>query len=575
MSHLIHKLSFLLEFFYNGVFILLHSMIANDKIPKTWNLEYIKGFHDEMVFGVPFVIFFTVLSNIIDAEDVDEFIRKYSFSLLVFIPILITWGDVEFTFLLSAAHLLSTILSLYDDDSNSSERKILQFSDILKRLRLSSPQIVLFSFTGVILLGTFFLMLPFASTNEKGIAFLDALFTATSATCVTGLSTINIGQDLTLFGQLVVLLLIQIGGLSIMTLYSSMAIFLGRTMRMNERIIMQDFLDVSSLEELFAMIGNIIKYTFLIELWGGIVLTIAFTFEGFDFGQSLYYGFFHSISAFCNAGFALFDNSLENYATNPLIHGTISVLIILGGIGFIVLKELTDVIMNKKTLVRLTMHSKIVLITTFILTAGGAIFIFFGEFLGALDGYTLWEKVQISFFQSVTLRTAGFNTLPLNSLNSYTIYIMSLIMFIGGSPGSTAGGVKTTTLAILAQSIISTLRGSKTVNFFDRSISGPMVVRATALMFISIIITSFFIFVMMNIETDQAFLPLFFEVISASGTVGLTLGVTPFLTTMGKVAISILMLIGRIGPLTLILAIGERQKTKGRKDLPEGRILIG
>ncbi len=571
---MIHKLSFLLEFFYNGVFILLHSMIANDKIPKNWNLDYIKGFHDDLVLGVPFVIFFTVISNIIDAEDVDEFIRKYSFSFLVFIPTLITWGDREFTFLLSAAHLLSTILSLYDDDGTK-EKKSMQFSDILKRLRLSSPQIVLFSFAGVILLGTFFLMLPFSTNEGKSISFLDALFTATSATCVTGLSTINIGQDLTLFGQLVLLLLIQIGGLSIMTLYSSMAIFLGRTMRMNERIIMQDFLDVSSLEELFAMIGNIIKYTFLIELWGGIVLTIAFTFEGFDFGQSLYYGFFHSISAFCNAGFALFDNSLENYATNPLIHGTISVLIILGGIGFIVLKELTEIIVKKKTIVRLTMHSKIVIVTTLFLTFGGALFIFFGEFLGALDGYTLWEKAQISFFQSVTLRTAGFNTIPLNNLNSYTIYIMALIMFIGGSPGSTAGGVKTTTLAILAQSIISTLRGSKTVNFFDRSISGPMVVRATALMFISIIITSFFIFIMMNIESDQAFLPLFFEVISASGTVGLTLGVTPFLTTMGKVAISVLMLIGRIGPLTLILAIGERQKTKGRKDLPEGRILIG
>ena len=297
--------------------------------------------------------------------------------------------------------------------------------------------------------------------------------------------------------------------------------------------------------------------------------------EECDFGQSLYYGFFHSVSAFCNAGFALFDNSLENYGTNPLIHGTISVLITLGGLGFLVLKELKEVIIGNKTLVRLTMHSKVVCITSIVLTCGGALFIFFGEFLGALDSYTLWEKVQISFFQSITLRTAGFNTIPLNNLNSYTIYLMSLFMFIGGSPGSTAGGVKTTTLAILTQSIISTLKGSKTVNFFDRSISGPMVVRATALMFISIIITSFFIFIMMNIESDQAFLPLFFEVISASATVGLSLGLTPYLTTLGKIAISVLMLIGRIGPLTLILAIGERQKSKGRSDFPEGRILIG
>lgn len=575
MSQLLHKFSFLIEFFYNGTFILLHSLIENDKIPKTWNVEYVNNFHDKMIYGVPFIIFLTVLSNIIDAKNIEDFIRKYSFSFLVFIPILITWGDSEFTFLLSSAHLLSTILSLYDDDSSSSEKKAFQFADILKRLRLSSPQIVLFSFGGVILFGTFLLMLPFSIQEGKTISFIDALFTATSATCVTGLSTVSLGNDFTLFGQLVVLLLIQIGGLSIMTLYSSMAIFLGKAMRMNERIIMQDFLDVSSLEELFVMIVNIVKYTFIIELWGGVVLTIAFTFEGFDFGQSLYYGFFHSISAFCNAGFALFDNSLENYATNPLIHGTISVLIILGGLGFLVLKELKEVVVGNKTIVRLTMHSKIVCITTIILTFGGAIFIFFGEFLGALDNYTLWEKVQLSVFQSITLRTAGFNTIPLNDLNSYTIYLMSLFMFIGGSPGSTAGGVKTTTLAILAQSIISTLKGSKTVNFFDRSISGPMVVRATALMFISIIITSFFIFVMMNIESNQAFLPLFFEVVSASATVGLSLGLTPYLTVMGKIAISILMLIGRIGPLTLILAIGERQKSKGRSDFPEGRILIG
>ena len=360
-----------------------------------------------------------------------------------------------------------------------------------------------------------------------------------------------------------------------MTLYSSMAILLGRSMRMKDRIIMQDLLDVSSLEELFAMIVDIVKYTFLIELWGGLVLTIAFTFEGFEFSRAIYYGFFHSISAFCNAGFALFDTSLESYGTKPLIHLTIAILITLGGLGFIVLKELKEVIVNKKHLVRMSVHSKIVIITSFLLTAGGTIFIFFGEFLGALDGYTIWEQVQISLFQSVTLRTAGFNTIPLTNLNTYTIYAMTLFMFVGGSPGSTGGGIKTTTLAILIQSIKSTLKGKKTVEAFDRRISSPIVVRAIALTFISILITSFFILVLMRLEPEQSFLPLFFEVISASGTVGLTLGITSYLSVAGKMAISLLMLIGRIGPLTLILAVGQRHRSSGKFDYPDGRIMIG
>ncbi|EQC44667.1 TrkH family potassium uptake protein [Bacteriovorax sp. Seq25_V] len=576
MGPIIQKLSFLLELFFNGSFLLIYSLYTNGKIPSTWNEKFVGNTLDIIIWIVPLVIGLSVLSNIIESKNVEDYLRKYSFSLLVFIPTLITWGDQEFTFLLTAAHLLSTILSLYDEESTDlSLNKEGALYRYLKKIKLSSAQLVLITFIGVILVGTFILMLPVSSVDGKDIGFIDALFTATSATCVTGLSTLSLNENFSVFGQVTILALIQIGGLSIMTLYSSMAILLGRSLRMKDRIIMQDFLDVSSLEELFAMIINIVKYTFIIEFWGAIILTIAFTFEGMEFGKAIYYGFFHSISAFCNAGFALFDNSLENYATNPLIHGTVAVLVTMGGLGFIVLKELKELFTRDRTLVRLGMHTKVVLVTSLSLTVLGTLFIFFGEFLGALDGYSLWEKIQISIFQSVTLRTAGFNTIPLTNLNSYTLYIMALLMFIGGSPGSTAGGVKTTTLAILAQSIMSTLKGNKNVTMFDRTIPGPMVVRATALMFISIIITSIFIFIMMNIESDQSFFPLFFEVLSAGGTVGLTLGVTPYLTFAGKMAISVLMLVGRIGPLTLILAIGEKQKSTGKMDYPDGRIMIG
>ena len=227
---------------------------------------------------------------------------------------------------------------------------------------------------------------------------------------------------------------------------------------------------------------------------------------------------------------------------------------------------------RKKSLIRIGLHSKVVLITSAILTLLGALIIFFWEFLHALDQYTLWEKIQISLFQSIALRTAGFNTIPLTGFNSFTLYAMTLFMFIGGSPGSTAGGIKTTTLAILIQSIITTIKGRGKVTLLDRSASTPVVVKAIALTFISILFTSLFIFILMWLESEQSFLAVFFEVISASGTVGLTLGITPFLSTMGKLAIATLMLIGRIGPLTLILAVGHYHTQKENLTIPPDKL---
>ncbi len=534
------------------------------------------GLLEAGAFFVPLVLFLVVIVNYMNSHGFEEFLRKYVFSIIVFVPLLITWGDLEFPFWLSSAHLLSSVLSLYDDNEEQSydedfKEKSQFFHGIINR----PHQMVLFSFTGVILLGTFLLLLPVSSIDGKGMTFSDALFMATSATCVTGLSTLSIATKFSLFGQMVILFLIQIGGLSIMTLYSLSAILLGKSMGLKDRITMQGLLDVSSLEDLFIIIVDIVKYTFLIELWGGIVLTIGFTFEGFEFGQALYYGFFHAISAFCNAGFSLFETSLESYATKPLINGTIVILVFLGGLGFIVMKEIQEVVRSGKSIVRLGLHTKVVVTTTVLLTITGFLFIFFGEFLNALDHFTLFEKFQVALFQSVTLRTAGFNTIPLTNLNNYTLYAMTLFMFIGGSPGSTAGGIKSTTLAILVQSIKSTLKSEKDVIVFGRKIPGQLVVRATALTFISILFTSFFILVMMKLEPEQEFLPLFFEVISAGGTVGLSLGITPQLTLMGKFAISALMLVGRIGPLTLMLAIGQKSMGSGKIDYPDGRIMIG
>jgi trk system potassium uptake protein TrkH len=578
MSLLLQRLPFLGELLFNGSFILLYSFRSTGKIPNSWSLGLVDNILSIYSQFIPFILFFVVITNYLNSKDIEDYLRKYIFSVVVFIPLIVTWGDVEFSFWLSSAHLLSSVLTLYDNDNSQSRPSTDINGDegmVVKAFKLRPAQIILFSFVGVIVLGAFLLMLPVSAQVGKSISFIDAIFMATSATCVTGLTTLSLETDFSLFGQIVILLLIQIGGLGIMTLSSSMTILLGRSMAMKDRIIMQDLLDISSLEELLAMIVDIIKYTFFIELWGAIILTVAFTFEGFEFGTAIYQGFFHSISAFCNAGFSLFNNSLESYATNPLIHGTISVLVTFGGIGFIVLRELKEMLVKRRSLVRMSLHSKIVIVTSIVLTISGMIFIFFGEFLTSLDGYTLWEKLQISFFQSVTLRTAGFNSIPLTNLNTYTIYVMALFMFIGASPGSTGGGIKTTTLAILIQSIIATLKGDKTVSFFNRSIAAPIVVRATALTFISILLTSFFILVLMRLEPQQSFLPIFFEVISASGTVGLSLGITSILSVAGKFAIALLMLVGRIGPLTLLLALGEQVKSKGEFEYPQGRIMIG
>lgn len=577
MTGIFNRLPFLLELVVGGLFYLVKATYNQTSFPLGIKSQDIESLLSWWSYSIPVLILGGIVRHFLLKRDLEDLFRRHIFSLLVLIPLFLTWGDVEWAFYLGVVHLFYSIMSLYDPSfENPVSLSVGKISEILlAKLKLRPAQIILFSFAGLILMGAFLLMLPFSTKKGVSLSFEDALFMSTSATCVTGLSTVSLSDNFSNIGQLIILILIQVGGLGIMTLSSSMTILLGKSMGMKDRIIMQDLLDVSSLEELFAMILSIIKYTFFIELWGGIVLTLAFTFEGLKFSEALKNGFFLSISAFCNAGFSLFNNSLENFATRPFIHGTIAVLIILGGLGFIVLKEMREIISRKKSLVRLTLHSKIVLVTSIILTVGGTLFIFFGEFLHALDQYTLWEKIQVSLFQSVTLRTAGFNTISLNGLHSYTIYGISLLMFIGASPGSTGGGIKTTTLAILFQSIRSTLKGHKMVNFFDRSISAPLVVRVTALTFISIIFTSFFLLLLMRIETKQSFLSLFFEVISASGTVGLSLGITPFLSVAGKMAIAILMLVGRIGPLTLVLAIGEKHEKTGKLDYPDGRIMIG
>ncbi len=577
MNNLYHKISFLLEMFINGTFILIYSLHRSGKIELLNISESTGNFVLEVfTYMAPIVVLGSVYSFYKSSKNVDEFFRKYIFSLICVVPMLITFGEVQFAFWLSAVHLFSSVLSLYEVTGTQEQvKKITRATTILERIKLAPAQIVILSFSLLIGFGTLLLVIPISAAEGKYINFIDAFFMATSATCVTGLSTLSVVDNFSFMGQIIILILIQIGGLGYMTLYSSITILLGKSLAVRDQVVMQDLLDISSLEDLIQMIVNIIKYTLVIEFVGAIILTIGFTMKGYEFGEAIYFGIFHSVSAFCNAGFALFNNSLEEFGRDPLIHGTVSALILLGGLGFIVIKELEYIVFKRGKLINLSVHSKIVLTTNIALVVLLAIYIFFSEFLHAFSAYSVWDMIQLSVFQSITTRTAGFNTLPLNLLHPHTIYLFSLIMFIGASPGSTGGGIKTTTFAILFQSVKATIKGKDKVEFFDRAVPNAIVVRAISIIVISLMMVSFFILLMMRLEPEHDFLSLFFEVVSAFATVGLSLGITPYLSVLGKLVIIVVMFIGRVGPLTLTLAIGQKQQEQGKVEYPNGRIMIG
>ncbi len=568
------RIPLMLEIFINGFFVLVYSLRKSNQASELLQRLPLDLILRHSLWVVPLILFVSLVANFIKSEGLEDFFRRYIFSVIIFIPIIITWGDIEFVYWLSAVHLFSTIISFYEKEETKPVNYV-GTSSFLFQLKLAPAQVVLISFCGWILLGSLILMLPVSAVPGKMISFVDALFMSTSATCVTGLATLSLPDDFSMFGQMVLLLLLQVGGLGIMTLSSSMAIIMGKNLQMREQVIMQDVLDTSGSQELLNLIVDIIRYTFIVEFIGAMILTVGFYQEGFEIGQALYFGFFHSISAFCNAGLALFNNNLEDFKFQPLIHLTVAGLIILGGLGFSVMKDLTSTFRARRPFKSLSVHTKIVLSVNGLLLAFGTIYLFFGEFLHAFQDLSMWERLQVSFFQSVTTRTAGYNTINLNSLHPHSIYMMILLMFIGASPGSTGGGVKTTTFAILLQSVTATLKGKSQVEFFERKVPPATVVKAIAIFIISLIITSSGILVMMRIEPDKSFLSIFFEVVSAFGTVGLSLGITPFLSVLGKLTIIIMMFIGRVGPLTLVLAIGSRAVMPRKVEYPEGKVLIG
>ncbi len=432
-------------------------------------------------------------------------------------------------------------------------------------LRFKPSLIIAISFLLVILSGALLLSLPISSATGSQTNFLDAYFTANSATCVTGLTTLDTGVHFSVFGLLVIMVLMQVGGLGYMTFSTFMVLVFKQKLFISQKIAVQEALNVYSAQDVISVLKKIFSIVFVIELVGFLVLFIHWL-PLYGIKKAIFYSAFHTVSAFNNAGFALPKNftNLMPYVLDPIVNITITSLIIIGGIGFIVIAEIID----KK---KFTLHTKTVLLTTLLLIVGGTLMFLALEYRnpGTLGPLSIKGKLMVSYFQSVTPRTAGFNTIDYAKILPSTALMTMFLMFVGASPGGTGGGVKTTTFALIFSTILSTLRGGKNTIMFGRRVPPETVRRSFAIIFLSVALIGFSTFILKNTESFSV-LKISFEVFSAFGTVGLSLGITPYLSPIGKIIIIAVMFIGRIGPLTLLLALTMEQKEPRIKPPKEG-----
>ena len=438
--------------------------------------------------------------------------------------------------------------------------------------KLSPSRKLILGFLLAILLGTFILMMPFSLKEGENLNFLSSLFTIVSAVCVTGLTVVDVSKVFSYTGDLIILFFIQLGGLGVMTFSSILFLAMGKRMTFYERELLKEERNADNSGEISSFIMKLLLTVFIIESIGAIILTWEFSKE-MPLDKALFYGVFHSISAFCNAGFALFSNNLEAYKANPIINLTVGYLITLGGIGFAVITSVIMVI--RRGIDRFNLTSKVAIIISVILTFGGMILFFILEYSNpaTLGDLNFIQKILASYFQSVTLRTAGFNTIPLGELRNSTIFMCYVLMFIGASPGSTGGGIKTTTFGVILFYVIGIVKKKENIEILNRRLDWEIMNRALAILVLAITYVSIVIMLMLIAES---FSPeeIVFEVISAFGTVGLTLGITADLTTFSKVLLIFTMFVGRLGPMTFALAIGETKK-KALLKYPKENILVG
>ena len=438
------------------------------------------------------------------------------------------------------------------------------------RVSESPPLILTLGFFILISIGALILSTPFVTRSGNPTNPIDAIFIAASASCVTGLTPVNTAEHWNTLGQVVIIILIQIGGLGIMTLASIIPLILRKKIGIKTRLILKEQLNIGSMEGVIRLFKYVLGFTLVVESLGALFLAIRFV-PTYGLGKGIWFSIFHSISAFCNAGFDILGDSIYPLRGDYLVNITIMCLIIIGGLGFMVTSE----IYYKRHFKNISTHSKLVLLTNAGLILVGALGFFVLESLksGVLSNETIGDGILISFFQSVSARTAGFYSADLSQINDSTAILLISLMFIGGSPGSTAGGIKTTTFAVLLLAVISVVKNEKEPIVFKRRISDDTIKKALSIFVISLSIVIFVSFVIAAIE-DFAFIDILYETASALGTVGATLGITDKLSAVSKVLITLCMYLGRIGPITMALSFGLKSDVRLIR-YPEGFISIG
>lgn len=446
--------------------------------------------------------------------------------------------------------------------------------EIRKKLfkdKLNPPQVLALGFLSLILIGSILLNLPIASSSGSSIGYVNSLFTSASAVCVTGLTVLNTARDFTPFGQVIIITLIQFGGLGIMTLATVGYIIMGKKISFKERLMIKEQLNTESIQGIVKLTKKVIGYTFFLEMMGSLLLALRFV-PMFGFERGLAFSIFHAISAYCNAGFDIFGDSLIIFQNDYYVLLILSLLIILGGLGFTVYADL----LAKDKLRKLTLHSKVVLIMTgSLLLIGTLSFLLFeSSNPGTLGSMNFPSRLANSFFQSVSPRTAGFYSVDMSKIRETTIFSTIMLMFIGGSPGSTAGGIKTTTFACLLLTTISVVKGEEDVNCLNRRLPFETIKRAVSIFLIGLAIVFSTAIILTITDSSLKFINLLFESTSAFGTVGLSAGITDKLSTFGRLVITLTMYIGRVGPLTMAYAFARRNMKRDYRNAP-GNLMVG
>lgn len=445
--------------------------------------------------------------------------------------------------------------------------------------KLSSSQIIIFGFMIVIALGTLLLMLPISTKTGETVGFSTALFTATTATCVTGLVVVPT-VSWSIFGQVVILLMIQIGGLGVVAIISGLLIAFHKKIDLGNRLLLKDAFNLNTLSGLVRFTKKVFTGTFLVEVCGALLYMIAFVPR---FGlKGIWISVFNSVSAFCNAGMDIIgENSLYDYVDNPLVNFVTIALIVIGGIGFIVWWDLIKVLNRRKNEKKrfwqsLSLHTKIVISTTVFLIVFSAICIFFFEYNNpkTMGDMNLYEKLLASLFQSVTTRTAGFATIPQENLTTASSTLSMILMFIGGSPVGTAGGIKTVTFAVLLLSTVSMIKSKNEVSVFNRRIAKDSINKCVAIAFISLT-TALVSTIALSLTIDRPLIDILYEVFSATGTVGLSRNMTPQLNDVGRYIVIFTMFFGRVGPIALAVSFNLKKQNENIIKDPIEEISVG